>query len=163
MARIKYGPEFESGPRPRSWPFAASLQFHETGCAFVHVDGNGRMDLTLTADTAVSGWALLGFSVGDSHVTGTSGSRVFTTSSTAGEKHLVKPLDYSDVIWGRGDDTFVEGTHRGSDCDLIGVNDGTRQTINIGTSSTDILRILDGDGTDILVQVNSGKLAVAQA
>lgn len=161
MARIKFGPERQGGPKPINLPFAASQIFHELGGAVTYTDSNGRQAGALTATATVFGWANLGFSVGDSHVSGTLGSRKFTTSSTAGEKHLVTPLSEADVFWMPADDTFVEGTHRGIDCDLIGVNDGTKQVADIGTSSTNILRILDGTGTEVLVMVRSAVLQVA--
>lgn len=164
MARLKFGPERQGGPLPINLPFAASQYFHERGGAIVHADDNGRMALTLTATTSCFGWANMGFSVADSHVNGTAapGTRYFLTSSTAGEKHLVTPLSEADVFWMPADDTFAEATHRGIDCDLIGVNDGTKQTADIGTSSTNMLRILDGSGTEVLVMVRSAVLQVAQ-
>ena len=163
MSRIKFGPEcWAGGPQPINLPMAASQKFHELGGALCHVDSNGRFALTLTATASVLGWCNLGYSVGDSHVSGSVGSRVFTTSSTAGEKQLMTILAGGEMFWMPADDTFVEATHRGIDCDLIGVNDGTKQTADIGTSSTNILRIIDGTGTEVLVQVVAGILQVAQ-
>ncbi len=154
---LKYGPKMECGPAPLKLPYAASQRFREDGNAFVHV-ASGNLNLTLTATTYVAGWALLGFAVNAPEVSGSYGSREFTTSATAATEYLTKVLCGCDLIWTFGDDSFVSATHRGNACDLIGVNDGTQQKTDIGTSTTDILRIIDGTGTSILVAVNPAKL-----
>jgi hypothetical protein len=154
---VKYGPDGAQGLGPLRLPFAASQQFHELGCAFTYADASGHQALALTATATLFGWALLGFSPQAPEVSGTHGARKFTTSSTAATKYDCKPLTGSEYIWGIGDASFSE-SDRGNACDLIGVNDGTQQKIDIGTSSTDVLRIIGGDGTAILVAVNPSKL-----
>lgn len=161
---LKYGPQdMELGPRPRKMPFAASQKFHELGGAFVHA-ASGNMTLTLTATAYVFGWAMLGFGPDVEGITGSAGSRYWTSSATAGTKYSVKPLSGAEVLVMPGDDSFVSATHRGNACDLIGVNDGTVQQADIGTSTTDILRILGagsddgGSATEIVVMVNPAKL-----
>lgn len=157
---LKYGPKFESGPRPLYLPVEASQKFHEQGNAFVtSTAGTGHLGLSLTADTTIFGWLLTGFSPRAPEVSGSLGSYVFTTSSTAGTRYLVKPLDPSEVFYVKADAVFAEAM-RGDACDLIGVNDGTAQTADVGTSTTDVLRILDGvvGVADVLVAVNPSKL-----
>jgi len=157
---LKYGPKFESGPAPLYLAVEASQKFHEQGCAFVtSTAGTGHLGVSLTADTTVFGWLLTGFSPRSPEVTGSVGSYVYTTSSTAGTRYLVKPLCASDVFYCKADAVFAEAM-RGDAGDLVGVNDGTAQTVDVGTSSTDIVRMIDGVvGTaDVLVMVNPAKL-----
>ncbi len=165
---LKYGPEdLMAGVRPRKLPFAASQKFHELGGALLFSDA-GDLKLSLTATAHVFGWAVLGFGANvDGISTDAAGSRYWTSSSTASTKYMAKPLTPSECIWMPGDASFVSGTHRGLDCDLIGVNDGTKQQADIGTSSTNILRIIGagsddgGSATDILVMINPIKLQLA--
>lgn len=158
MARLKYGAEFEGGPLPRSQPFAASQIFHEKGGALVYADGSGYMTGALTATATLFGWALLGFGYAAPGITGAAGARILTTSSTAGaDSHPVKPLSGADVFWMPPDATPTQASV-GNACNIIGVNDGTKQVADIGTSTTDVLRIVGQDGADVLVMVNTGKL-----
>lgn len=158
MARLKYGSEFEGGPLPRSQPFAASQIFHEKGGAIVYADGSGNMVGALTATATLFGWAILGFSPDAPGVTGAAGSRILTTDSTAGASSFpVKAFCGADVFWMPPDATPTQAIV-GNACDIIGVNDGTKQLADVGTSSTDVLRIVGQDGTDVLVMVNPAKL-----
>jgi hypothetical protein len=147
-------------------PFAASQYFHERGGALLFSD-TGNLKLALTATAHVFAWGMFGFSPDAPGVTGTAGSRYFLSSATAGTKYLAKPLTGSEIFVMPGDDSFVSATHRGLDCDLVSVNDGTQQVADIGTTSTNILRIIGGgndDGglaTDILVMINPIKLQLA--
>ena len=52
--------------------------------------------------------------------------------------------------------------HLGIDCDIIGVNDGTKQVADIGTSSTNVLRIVGGTEGSAEVLVNIILHQVAQ-
>lgn len=162
---LKYGPEsYDQGPRPRKMPMAASQKFHERGGAFCHAV-SGNLTLTLTATAYVFAWVLLGYAPDAPGMSSdAAGSRYFTTSATAATKYLAKPLSGSDIYVMPGNSSFVSATHRGVACDLIGVNDGTQQLADIGTSTNDILRILGGGNdegglaTDIIVMVNAAKL-----
>ncbi|MEK9722311.1 MAG: hypothetical protein VW405_02345 [Rhodospirillaceae bacterium] len=124
------------------------------------MDSNGRVTLALTATATLFGWAELGFSPDAALVTGDAGSRVFTSSSTAGATKELVHLAGSgecDGFWIPDAGTPAQA-RVGEACDLVGVNDGTKQTSNSGTSSTDVLRIIDFDGTDCFVMVNPAKV-----
>lgn len=160
MAGLKYGPQWETGPRPRRLPIEASQQFHERGNAFLTATaGTGHLGLTLTADTTVDGWLLTGFSPGLAEVSGSYGSRKFTTSATAGTEYLCKPLDGSEMFFVITDRAFAEAD-RGDAADILGVNDGTQQTVDLGTNTTDLFRVIDGvvGASECFVMVNPAKL-----
>lgn len=158
--RMDYGPkDFCKGPAPIDTDFATGQIFAKGGGRFVYL-ASGNATGALTATAALFGWAVLGWSPGSRYVSGTYPSYVFTTDSSAVEKHLVKPLDPGSIFYMPADDTYAKATHKGKDCDLIGVNDGTAQVADIGTSSTNVLRIIDGDGTVVQVQVPDSKIQV---
>lgn len=142
---LKYGPvRPEYGLAARLLPLEASQQFHEAGNALVTATaGTGHLGVSLTADTTLYGWVMLGFSPGLAEVSGTYGARKFTTSATAGTKYMVKPLTPSDELFCKAAQAHA-ADYLGDFCDIIGVNDGTAQTVDTNTGSTDVLRIIDG-------------------
>lgn len=157
MGRLKYGPVSQLGIS-LDMPVAALQYFHERGGAITYADASGHQTLALTATASVFGWLELGISADGPGVAGAVGSQYWLSSATAGaDSRPCRILNPCEAFWMPADATPAQ-TDVGNACDLIGVNDGTKQTADIGTSSTDILRIIHQDGTDVLVMVNPAKL-----
>lgn len=144
----------------RTYPVAASQYFHHNGGGFVHLDGSGHVTLSLTATGTIFGWADAPVGVG----AGAAGSAYWLSSATAGADKLFVVTDKNAEFIVPADAT-VTAAMAGNACDLLGVNDGTAQQADVGTSTTDIL-IIQGRAmdyasgmatTDALVKVNELK------
>lgn len=120
----------------REYPVAASQKFTHASGAFVHLDGSGHVTLSLTATATIFGYAIAPQGVGAA----AAGSAYWQSSATAGADKIfvITDLDAEFVV--PADDT-VTVAMAGNACDIVGVNDGTPQTADVGTSSTDVLLI----------------------
>ena len=145
--------------RSKMYPVAASQYFARSGGAFVYLDANGRVTLALTATATIFGYAVAGAGAG----AGTD-ANVWLSSATAGADkvpviRITNELEF--LVPSDGTPTIAMA---GNACDLIAVNDGTIQTADIGTSTTDVLLIQDigtkagGSVTDVIVKVNPAKI-----
>lgn len=156
MPNIKYGPVNQPG-RTSEKGFAASEVFHEKGAAFTQL-GSGLVEALAAADTAIFGYALLGFSFNDVHVSGAVGSRIFTTSATSGTKYTHMAASPSTVYFVPMNTAFVLETHQGLDCDIAVTSN--KMMVNPGATSTKVVRIVDGrDGdSEVWVQIPDAKI-----
>lgn len=143
-------------------PVAASQTFKHDSGQFVYRDSSGHITRAVTATTTLYGWV-------DSVPTGLGSgvaAGVWTSSATAGKDKLpvvVFDLNPGCKFLAPADDTVTIGMI-GLLCDLIGANNGTAQQVDVGTSSTDVLKIMGigtevegGAATDAIVIVNPAK------
>jgi hypothetical protein len=146
--------------RSKEYPVAASQKFlRANGGAFVIMNGSGHLELALTATATIFGYVV----IPQNYVSAGTDSAVFQSSATAGADRLpvIRAVDAKFLV--KADDTPTQ-SQVGNLCDLIGVNDGTAQLADIGTSTTDVLRIVDigtnvgGAATSVVVEFNVAKL-----
>ena len=138
----------------REYPVAASQYFYQNGTNLVYLDGSGHVTLALTATATLLGWAVVpkGRGAGSS-------DNYWLSSSTAGEDKILVVTDPDARFILPADDTVTEAM-KGNACDIIAVNDGTATQVDVGTSSTDVLVIVDlgtkynGSATDVVVKIN---------
>lgn len=158
MASLKYGC-ITPNPKGRTYPVAASQFFPHASGGFVYLDSSGHITMALTATTTLFGYceapAGRGAGTSDSH---------WKSSATAAADKLFVITDESAEFVVPADDT-VTAAMAGNACDLLGVNDGTVQQADVGTSTTDVLRVQGvatdfGSGfaaTDAVVKINPAK------
>lgn len=158
MPNLKYGPIAKKS-RVEDGSFKASQIIHERGAAFCLVDGSGDMEIAAAASTELFGYALVGFSNNDPHVTGNPGSKLFTTTSTAGAIKYSYMVGDPSTIYFVPSDAAYAATDKGIDCDIVVTSN--KQMADIGTSSTNVLRVVGGKVGDSEVRV-SIKAAVLQ-
>lgn len=157
MSHMKYGC-ITPKAKGRTYPVAASQYFRHNGGGFVYLDGSGHVTLALTATATLLGYVEAPAGVG----AGAAGSAYWKSSATAGADKVFVITDPNAEFMVPADDT-VTAAMAGNACDLIGVNDGTAQTADVGTSSTDVLIIikrgldLGGSSTDAVVRINIAK------
>ena len=159
MASLKYGC-ITPNAKGRTYPVAASQKFKHEGGGFVHLDASGHVTLSLTATGT-----LFGFVEAPAGKGAGSDAAVWQSSATAGadKVHVITDRDAEFVVPA---DASVAASDAGNACDLIGVNDGTAQQADIGTSTTDVLIIQKqateiGAGfaaTDVVVKINPAKI-----
>ena len=159
MASLTYG-HISGDIEVRELPVAASQYFYQNGVNAVYLDGSGHVTLALTATATLYGFAIPPKGRG----AGTS-DNYWLSSSTAGEDTIavvVNPSANARFLL-PADDTVTQAMV-GNACDLIAVNDGTATTVDVGTSSTDVFRIIGigtdygGSTTDVVVVINQSKL-----
>lgn len=159
MASIKYGC-LNPIAKTVEYPVAASQYFRHEGGSFVHLDSSGHVTLSLTATATLFGFAIppTGRGAGASDA-------YWLSSATAGTDKIpvVMALEGENFLV-PADDTATAAM-AGNACDLIGVNDGTAQTADVGTSTTDVLLIqkagtyhASGSTTDVIVKINPAKV-----
>jgi len=144
-----------------SLPVAASQKFHPNGASFVYLDSSGHVTLALTTTQYLFGWACPPRSLdGDDLVNG-----YWTSSSTAGaDKLLVYPAVLNlGVIFRAPCATGLAVAARVGECaDLVGVNDGTIQYVDLSANTQDVLLVVgipeDGDTNSILVTFNPNEI-----
>lgn len=138
----------------REEPVAATQYFHPAGTHFVYFDSNGRITLALTATGYLYGWAFSPISLVAGSTDAANG--YWTSSSTAGADKLNVCFGITAVY--RGYSATMAQARIGECADLVGVNDGTRQYVNPGTSTQDVLVVrglpLDGDTAAAIVSIN---------
>ena len=160
MASLKYGC-LHPAPVTKMYPVAASQFFYHNGVNAVFLDGNGRVELAITATATLLGHAIVPTGFG-------SGSSVdyWKSSATAGKDEIaVIAVDGGYDFLFPADDTVTEGM-KGNAVDLISVNDGTATTVDVGTGSTDVFIIQDlgtnkhayASATDVVVKFNPAKV-----
>jgi len=157
MASLKYGC-ITGNVMVKEYPVAASQYFYHEGTNFVYLDGSGNATLALNATTTLIGYALVPAGRG----AGTSDT-YWKSSATAGADKIAVVIDPKAeyVLPATGTPTAAM---RGNACDIIAVNDGNATTVDVATSSTDVLIIVDlgdkapnGSATDVIVRINPTK------
>ena len=144
-------------------PVAASQKFNRTGGAFVIQDSAGNIRLALTADATICGFAIVPLGIGSGLGTD---AAVWQSSATAGADRLPVIVNLSAEFLVPADDTVTQAMC-GDGCDLIGVNDGTKQTADVGTGANDVLLVeklgtaAGGSITDVVVRMNPSKMQIA--
>jgi len=156
---LKYGPYRNVHSDIQERTFKVGQVFQENGAHFVTMD---NADLILAADASSAGlfgYALLGFSPGAPRVaeSGTYGQRLLTT--VAGDKFQVYLDGTGDTTYRvPADDDYAAGM-AGLDCDLV--LSTNRQLVDVGTSSTNVLRIVGGVVDSAIVDVKVYKSQIA--
>ena len=150
---LKYGC-ITPNPKGREYPVAASQFFSHTGGGFVYLDGSGHITLALSATATLKGY------VEDPNGKGAGASDSYWKSSaTAGADKLFVITD-PDAEFLVPASTTVTDAMAGNVYDLIGVNDGTAQYVDLATSTTDMVAIVKkgsdygGGTTDAVVKIN---------
>lgn len=154
MAHLIYGcktPEVEM----KEYPVAANQFFRHDGVNAVFLDA-GYLKLALTATATLLGFAVVPKGRG----AGTSDA-YWKSAGTAGVDKIQVITDPRAVVLAPADDATAI-TDLDLACDLIAVNDGTATTVDIGTSSTDVFKIVEqgsapkyGAGTnDVAIRIN---------
>ena len=160
MASLKYGC-LHPAPKTTELPVAASQYFYHDGINLVDLDGNGNVTLLLTADTSVYGFAIVPKGRG----AGTSDNYWLSSATAAADKIQVIKADEGYEFLLPADDT-VTAAMRGNACDIVATNDGTATTVDVGTSSTDVLiiqdlgtnRVASASATDVVVKFNPNEI-----
>ena len=157
MSEVRYGPVIKDY-HARTFRVADAQKFHPNGAAFVYLDSNGYVTLALTATATIFGWALVPRSLGRDDL-----ANGYWTSKTA----ATTGISYVPVIVARENPGVTYRVPNaaglavlarcGELCDLIAVNDGTKQYADLATATTDVLAIVglqnDGDTNSILVTI----------
>lgn len=160
MSEIIFG--HRKGGRTGVWkPIAASQMFHPNGGSLVYLDTNGRVTLALSATGSLYGWAETPHSLKPGSTDASNG--YWTSSSTAGSDSCFVISDLTAVFEMpcTSGTTYVDARD-GELCDIVGVNDGTKQTASPGTNSTDVLIVfggpLSGATDSIMVKLNDAEM-----
>lgn len=156
---LKYGC-ITPNAKGRSYPVAASQYFNHNSGGWVYLDGSGHITNALTATATIFGWVDAPVGTG----AGAAGSAYWKSSATAGADSLFVVTDKNAQFIMPADDT-VTVAMAGNACDLVSVNDGTVQTADVGTSTTDVLIIQCKASTiaagmavtDVVVMLNEAK------
>jgi hypothetical protein len=141
MPSIKYGcitPAVESV----EMPVAASQKFKHDSANFVVLDNDGNIRLALTADATLYGYAIIpkGRGAGDD-------DGVWESSSTAGKDKILVVKD-PDARYLIPASSPITQSNVGNAYDLIGVNDGTAQIVNLAAGNNDVV-VIEKPGTSI--------------
>jgi hypothetical protein len=156
---LKFGPYRNVHSDIQERTFKNAQVFQENGAHFVTMD---NADLILAADASSAGlfgYALLGFSPGAPRVaaSGTYGSRLLTT--VTGDKFSVYLDGTGDTTYRVPSDANYAAGMAGLDCDLV--LSTNRQLVDVGTSSTNVLRIVGGIVGEAVVDVKVYKNQIA--
>jgi len=123
-------------------PVAASQYFYHEGINFVDIDSSGHATKVETADTEIYGFAIVpkGRGVGEDNIH-------WQSSATAG-KDSIQVVTDRDALFLLPADATPAITDNVLLCDLIAANDSNdvAEYVDIGTSSTDVLQIVDYNG-----------------
>lgn len=148
-------------PRSKMYPVAASQFINRTTGAFIYMDGSGHVTTAITATQKLFGY--VGCPAGRG--AGTSDD-YWKSSATAGADELpVIRLSRELEFLMPADDTPTIA-QVGDACDLVSVNDGTAQQIDVGTSTNDVFLIQDigtkagGSTTDVIVKMNPAEIQI---
>ena len=142
----------------KEYPVAASQYFRHAGINFVYLDGSGNVTLALTATATLLGMAIVPKGKGAG-----ADANYWLSSATAGADKLAVVVDPNAKYLVPADDT-VTAAMKGNACDIVAVNDGAATTVDVGTSTTDVLIIVDqginygGAATDVVVKINPAKV-----
>ena len=142
------------------YPVAASQKFYRKGGHFVYLDASGHITLALTATATLFGYVP---NVPAGQGAEAAGSAYWQSSATAGADKLLVIRDLTAEYFVPAS-TTATAAMCGDACDIIGVNDGTVQTADVDTSTTDVLLIrrtgtsVGGAATDVVVSINPAKV-----
>ncbi len=161
MASLKYRC-LKLNPKIVEVPVAASQYFYHNGINLVYLDSNGRAALALTATATLYGYAIVPKGRG----AGASDAYWLSSATEGKDKIAVIPISGNeDATFLLPADDTVTAAMKGNACDIIAVNDGTATTVDVGTSSKDVLIIEDvgtsvagGSATDVVVKFNPAKV-----
>jgi len=143
----------------KEYPVAASQYFRHAGINFVYLDSSGNVTLALTATATLLGMAIVPKGKG----AGASADYWLSSATAGADKIQVIEANPETKFLVPADDT-VTAAMKGNACDIIAVNDGTATYADVGTSSTDVLVIVDqginygGAATDVVVKINPLKV-----
>jgi hypothetical protein len=164
MATARYqhfkGQGFE---HPEGVPFAASQYFHSQGAAFIYQDTSGHCAGALNATAGLTGWYTgVGFSPSAPGFLAPSTGDEVLTSSTAGTKYKAMMASYADVFFVPTTAAYA-AARLGETCDISGAASnatGAKQQAILGTTSTDVLRVLGGvvGDSEAYVSINTFQL-----
>ena len=163
MAHIKYGILDGKVYTSVEMPVAASQYFYHGGINLVYLDSSGHVTLALTATATLYGFANVPAGSG----AGTSTAYWLSSATAGADKISVYPFALNpNLLLLLPADATVTAAMRGNACDIIAVNDGTATTIDVGTSTTDVMLIhglgtdykANAVATDVVVSVNPAKL-----
>ncbi len=137
---------------------AADVFFYHAGINLVYLDGSGHVALAITATATLLGWAIVPKGMGAG-----SDATYWKAAAVAGADKIqvVTSLDARFLLPA---DEAVTESMKGNACDIIAVDDGTATTINVGTSSTDVMLIVDegvnhgGVAASVVVKLNPAKI-----
>lgn len=130
-----------SNVEEKEYPVAASQYFYHEGVNFVYLDG-GYVTLALTATATLLGHAHVPAGRG----AGTSDA-YWLSAAVAGQDKIVVTTDpAAKYLLPCGAAQTPAITDNDLLCDIIAVNDGTATTVDIDTSTTDVLKIVDYNG-----------------
>lgn len=156
---LKFGPYRNVHSDIQERTFANAQPFQEDGAHFVTMN---NADLILVADAASAGlfgYALLGFSPGAPRVNaaGDYGSRILTT--VTGDKFQVYLDGTGDTTYRVPSDANYAAGMAGLDCDMVVST--SKQLVDVGTSSTNVLRIVGGVVGSAIVDVKIFKSQIS--
>ena len=142
MASLVYGC-ISTGMECHEYPVAASQYFYHEGINFVDIS-SGYVSKVETADTAIYGFAIVPAGRG----VNTSSDTYWQSGSSAGDDNILVVTD-KDALFLLPADATPTLASDGVLCDLIAANDanGVAEYVDIGTSSTDVLQIVDWEGS----------------
>lgn len=148
-------------PRSKMYPVAASQYINRSTGAFVFLDASGHVEVAITATQKLFGY--VGCPAGSG--AGTSAD-YWKSSATAGaDKIPVIRINSDNEFLMPADDT-VTVSMAGNAADLVSVNDGTAQQIDVGTTTNDVFLIQDvgtkagGTTTDVIVKINPAEIQI---
>ena len=122
------------------YPVAADQYFYHEGVNFVYLDG-GYVKTALTATTSLLGHAHVPSGRGNQ----TTSDAYWKSGSSDGDDEILVTTDPKAKYLLPSDATPAI-TDNDLLCDIIAVNDGSPTYVDIGTSTTDVLKIVDYDG-----------------
>lgn len=144
----------------KEYPVAADQYFYHEGINLVYLDGSGNVTLALTATPTLLGYAIVPKGRGSQSTS----DAYWKSSGTAGADKMSIVIPNTHTLFLLPADDTVTVAMKGNACDIIAVNDGTATQVDVGTSSTDVLVIVDlgtkygGSATDVVVRFNQAKL-----
>jgi hypothetical protein len=149
---IKYG-WVSGGRQGREYKVAASQYFNRLGGHFVYADTAGNITLAVSTTTTLLGWAEVPKDA--------AGKSAWMSSSTAGADKVFVITDPT-AIYAIPGAAAVNATQIGNACDIVMTNAtyALLQSANVGTTSTDVLRIEgfpEYSATVALVKINYAK------
>ena len=148
-------------PRSKMYPVAASQYINRSTGAFIYMDGSGHVTTALTASQKLFGY--VGCPAG--HGAGTSDS-YWKSSATAGADKIPVIRLSRDLEFLMPADEAPTASQVGDACDLLSVNNGTAQQIDVGTSTNNVFLIQNvgttagGSTTDVIVKMNPAELQI---
>ena len=165
MASPKYGC-LDPKARSKVYPVEASQYFYHNGVNAVILSADGLIQLAITADQKLFGFAVVPGGMG----AGTN-PLYWLSSATAGKDKIPVILAVDKYSFLLPADDTVTASMKGNACDMIAVNDGTATTVDVGTGSQDVFTIQDlgvnvcgwASATDVVVKINLNEIQILQS